>query len=55
MVAHQMSPGPRHQCGQARDEVLGLEQDVGGAITQRPIELEHHQPVTGEALGDQTW
>ena len=55
VIAHQMGPGPRHQGGQARDEVLGFEQDVGGAITERPFELEHHQPVAVDVqalLGD---
>ena len=66
------NPCPAVEGGQARDEVLGLEEaapgilppaafvhpctaDVGGAITERPFELEHHQPVAVDAqalLGD---
>ena len=50
---HAMGSRTRHQRRQAGDEVERLEQDVGGAIAKRVLELVDHQPgtkyvVTGE-------
>ena len=49
VVTNEVSPGPRHQRSEAGDEVLGLEQHVGGATAKGAFELEHHQPVAIDA------
>ena len=46
MVAKQMGPRARHQSGESGDEVLGLEQHVSRALSERALQLEHHQGVS---------
>jgi len=43
---NQVTARARHARSQARDEVERLEQDVGGAVAKRMLQLVDHQPVT---------
>jgi hypothetical protein len=41
--------GSRNQRRESGDEVLGLEQHVSGAVSERALQLKHHQPITIKA------
>jgi len=46
IIVGQVDPKFGCQGRQSGDEVLGLEQFVSGAVSERALQLKHHQPVT---------
>ncbi len=45
MVANEIQPRARHECGQASHELKRRHHDVGGAVLVRALELQHD--ITG--------
>jgi hypothetical protein len=45
VVEEQVDLGPGRQCGQLREELEGLEDEVRGPIAPGPLQLDRHPPI----------